>query len=61
MRKYLEEEDPDYMVIINNKIYGNPGGKIRKRRYRSSGFSDSGADIIRIRFNPPSLYSAGSE
>ncbi len=49
------------MAIINNKIYGNPGGKIRKRRRRSSGFNDSDADIIRIRSNSPPLYSAGSE
>ncbi len=61
MRRYLKEKDPDYMTIINNKIYGNPGDKIRKRRRKSSGSSDSGADIIRIRSNPPSLYSAGSE
>ncbi len=50
MRRYLEGEDPDFMVIINGKIYGNPGGnlddKIRKRGYRNSGSSDSGADII---------------
>src|SRR6266498_796022 len=52
MRKYLEGEDPDYMVII---------GKIRKRRRRSSGFSNSGANIIRIKFNPLSFYGAGSE
>jgi len=61
MRRYLEEEDPDYVAIINSKIYENPGGKIRKRRCRSSGFSDSGADIIRIRFNSLSFYGAGSE
>ena len=52
MRRYLEGEDPDYMVII---------GKIRKRRRRSSGFSNSGANIIRIKFNPLSFYGAGSE
>ena len=61
MRRYLEGEDPDYVAIIDGKIYRNPGGKIRKRRRRSSGSSDSGVDTIRIRFNPPSLYSAGSE
>ncbi len=61
MRRYLKREDPDYIVIINGKIYRNLGGKIRKRRCRSSGSSDSSADIIRIRFNPPSLYGAGSE
>jgi len=61
MRRYLEGEDPDYVIIIDSKIYGNPGGKIRKRRSRSSGFNDSGADIIRIRFNPPPLYNADSE
>ena len=49
------------MAIIDGKTYGNPGGKIRKRRCRSSGSSDSGADVIRIRFNPPSLYNVGSE
>ncbi len=49
------------MIIIDGKIYGNPGNKIRKRRCRSFGFSDSGADIIRIRFNPLSLYGVGSE
>jgi len=61
MRRYFKGEDPDYMVIINSKIYGNLGGKIRKRRRRSFGFSDSGANIIRIRFNSLSLYNAGSE
>ena len=61
MRRYLKGDDPDYIIIINGKIYRNLGGKIRKRRCRSSGSSDSSADIIRIRFNPPSLYGAGSE
>jgi len=61
MRRYLEREDPDYVVIINNKIYRNPGGKIRKKKYRSSGSSDSGTDVIRIRSNPPSLYNINSE
>jgi len=46
MRRYFEGEDPDYVAIIDGKIYGNPGGKIRKRRRRSSGFSDSGADVM---------------
>ncbi len=46
MGRYLKEEDPDYVVIIDGKIYRNLGGKIRKRRCRSSGFSDSGADIM---------------
>ena len=61
MRRYLKGEDSDYITIINSKTYRNLGGKIRKRRYRSFGFSDSGADIIRIKPNPPPLYSAGSE
>ena len=65
MRRYLEEENPDYIAIINNKIYRNPGGnlggKTRKRGRRNSGSSDSGADTIRIRPNPPPLYGAGSE
>ena len=65
MRKYLEEKNPDFITIINSKIYrnsgGNLGGKIRKRRRRSSGFSDSGADIIRIRFNFLSFYNTSSE
>ncbi len=61
MRRYFEREDPDYMTIINSKIYRNPGGKIRKRRRKSSGSSDSGADTIRIRFNPPPFYGAGSK
>ena len=61
MRRYLKGEDPDYVAIINSKIYGNLGGKIRKRRRRSSGSSDSGTDVIRIRFNPPSLYDISSE
>ena len=61
MRRYLEGEDPDYVVIIDGKIYGNPGGKIRKRRRRSSGSSDSNTDTIQIRFNPLSFYGAGSE
>ncbi len=46
MRRYLKGEDPDYIIIINDKIYRNPGGKTRKRRCRSSGSSDSGTDII---------------
>ncbi len=49
------------MTIINNKIYGNPGGKTKKRKHKNSGSSDSSADIIRIRSNPPSLYSAGNK
>ncbi len=61
MRRYFKEKDLDYVVIINSKIYGNPGGKIRKRRCRSFGFNDSGADIIRIRFNPSPLYDISSE
>ena len=61
MRRYLKGKNPDYVAIIDGKIYGNPGNKIRKRRCRSFGFSDSGADIIRIRFNPLSLYGVGSE
>ncbi len=61
MRRYLKEKNPDYMIIINSKIYGNPGGKIRRKKRRSSGSSDSGANIIRIRFNSLSLYSVGSE
>jgi len=61
IRRYLKREDLDYMAIINSKIYENLGGKIRKRRRRSFEFSDSGADIIRIRSNSPPLYSAGSE
>ncbi len=61
MRRYLKGEDPDYVAIINNKIYGNSGDKIKKRRRRSSGFSDSGADIMRIRSNPLSLYGADSK
>ncbi len=50
MRRYLKGKDPDFVAIINDKIYGNPGGnlggKIRKRRRRNSGSSDSGADIM---------------
>ena len=61
MRRYLKGENPDYITIINNKIYRNPRGKIRKRRYRSSESSDSGIDIIRIRFNPPPFYNTSSE
>ena len=61
MRRYLEEKDSDYVIIINNKTYGNPGGKIRKRKHKSSESSDSGANIMRIRPNPPSLYSTDSE
>ncbi len=61
MRRYLEGEDPDYVVIIDGKIYGNLGGKTKKRRCRSSGSSDSGTDIIRIKSNPLSLYNADSE
>ncbi len=61
IRRYLEGEDPDYVIIIDGKIYGNPGGKIRKRRRRSSGSSDSGVNIIRIRFNFLLLYNTGSE
>src|SRR6266536_5252820 len=61
MRKYLEGEDFDYVAIINNKIYKNLGGKIRKRRRRSSESSDSGADVIQIKPNPPPFYNTGSE
>src|SRR6266536_924911 len=65
MRRYLKEENPDFVTIINNKIYGNPGdnldNKIRKRRRRNSGSSDSGADVIRIKPNPPPLYSASNK
>jgi len=46
MRRYFEGEDPDYVAIIDGKIYGNSGDKIRKRRCRSFGFSDSGADVM---------------
>ena len=50
IRRYFEGEDPDFVAIIDGKIYRNPGGnlggKIRKRRYRNSGSSDSGANII---------------
>ncbi len=31
MRRYLKGEDPDYMIIIDGKIYGNLGGKIKKK------------------------------
>ncbi len=61
MRRYLEGEDPDYVAIIDGKIYRNPEGKIRKRRCRSFGSSDSGADVIRIRPNFLFLYGAGNE
>ncbi len=61
IRRYLEGKNLDYIAIINNKIYENPGGKIRKRRRRNSGSSDSSTNVIRIRFNPPSLYNIGSE
>ncbi len=61
IRRYLKEEDPDYIIIINNKTYGNPGGKIRKKRRRSSGSSDSNTNTIRIRPNPPPLYNTDSE
>ncbi len=65
MRRYLKGEDSDYITIINSKIYGNPGdnlgSKIRKRGRRNSGFNHSGADVIRIRFNPLFFYNAGSE
>ena len=61
MRRYFKEENPDYITIINGKIYGNLGGKIRKRRCRSFGSSDSGTNIIRIRFNPLFLYNISSE
>ncbi len=61
MRRYFEGKDPDYITIINGKIYRNPGGKIKKRRRRSSGFSDSGVNIIRIRFNRPPLYNVGNK
>ena len=46
MRRYLEGEDSDYVAIIDGKIYGNLEGKIRKRRRRNSGFSDSGTNVI---------------
>ncbi len=61
MRKYFEKKDPDYIAIINGKIYENPKSKTRKRRRRSFGFSDSGADIIRIKLNPLPLYNTSSE
>ncbi len=61
MRRYLEEKDTDYIIIINSKIFKNSEGKNRKRRCRNSGFSDSGADIMRIRFNLSSFYNASSE
>ena len=31
MRRYLKGKNPDYTIIINNKIYGNPGDKIKKK------------------------------
>ena len=53
------------MAIIDDKIYGNPGGnlggKIRKRGRRNSGFSDSDTNTIRIRLNSPPLYGADSK
>ncbi len=65
IRRYLKEEDPNYIIIIDDKTYGNPrnnlGGKIRKRGRRSFEFSDSGADIMRIRSNPLSLYNADNK
>ncbi len=61
MRKYLKEEDPDYMAIINGKTYGNLESKTKKRKRRSSGSSDLGTDIIRIRSNPLSLYNTDSK
>ena len=65
MRRYFEKEDPDFVVIINDKIYRNPGGnlggKIRKRGRRNSGFSDLSTNIMRIRPNPPPLYNTNSE
>ncbi len=61
MRRYLKKKNPDYVAIINGKIYGNLKGKIRKRRCRSSGSNNSNANVMRIRFNPPPFYNAGSE
>ncbi len=65
MRRYLKKEDPDFIAIINNKTYRNPGGnldsKTRKRGRKNSESSDSGANTIRIRFNPPPLYNTSSE
>ncbi len=61
IRRYLERKDPDYIAIINSKIYKNPGGKIRKKKRRSSESSDSNTNVIRIRPNLPPLYNTGSE
>ncbi len=61
MRKYLKRENPDYITIINNKTYKNPGSKTRKKRRRNSESSDSNTNTIRIRPNPPPLYNIDSE
>ncbi len=61
MRRYLEGENSDYITIINNKTYRNPGGKIRGKKRRNSGSSNSNKNIIQIRPSPPPLYSTGSE
>ncbi len=65
MRRYLKGENPDFVAIINNKIYGNPEGnldsKIKKKRRKNSGSNDSDINIIRIRFNPLSLYNTNNE
>ena len=31
MRRYLKGEDPDYMAIIDNKTYKNPGGNLSSK------------------------------
>ncbi len=61
MRKYLKEKNPDYIIIINSKTYKNLKGKIRGKKYKNSESSDSGANTIRIRPNPPPLYNINSK
>ncbi len=50
IRRYFEGEDPDFVAIIDGKIYRNPGGnlgdKTKKKGRRNSESSDSGANIM---------------
>jgi hypothetical protein len=67
LRRYLKGDDPNLLITIEGRQYGNPENlNKRKRKQRPSSNdeesdSEDNANLLRIRPNPPPLYGASSE
>jgi hypothetical protein len=67
LRRYLKGDDPNLLITIQGKQYGNPESLNKRKRKQKATSNDDASDsednanLLRIRPNPPPLYGASSE